>query len=215
MGTLEEMIDIARSADRVYLPNRYNRVFKDGYTDLTGRAVPTPGDRQLVAVENGVTFRFVRGRDVPRMVAEAAARYPNRLIAGFSGSDWCLEDAENNGERVLWASIGVEMGRVSLIATEAADSEALMTRYSDSALEGLEVATAYPNLVRGLARDGANIKLGIALNGCVESAADELGMEGFDMVSTGETLRQNGWKEVYPIYESLAALVVPAVGQVN
>jgi ATP phosphoribosyltransferase len=166
--------------------------------------------RVLSAEGDGVTYRFIRGRDIPLMVAKATMKNPGIRTVGLSGSEWCTEYVsapENTQRNVSWDVVGAKMGRVSLIAPEESDAELLRERLEDKELDTVEVATALPNLVRGLGRAGTNIEVGATLVGAVESGAATLGMAGVDLVSSGETLRCNNFVEVLPLSESWPVLV--------
>ncbi len=75
-------------------------------------------------------------------------------------------------------------------------------------LEGLRIATSYPNLLnRYLTEKGVNFKSSL-LNGSVELAPRAgLADAVCDLVSSGATLDANGLKEVEVIYRSTATLI--------
>ncbi|NQZ39722.1 MAG: ATP phosphoribosyltransferase [Moritella sp.] len=92
--------------------------------------------------------------------------------------------------------------RLSIATTEEFDYQ------GPQSLEGLRIATSYPELLkRYLDEQGINFK-SVMLNGSVEVApragiADAI----CDLVSTGATLEANGLKEVQDIFHSKAVLI--------
>lgn len=217
MSKFEKAEASARSAQQVFMPNRYQGEFFRAWERLTGRTVPSVDDRVLSAEADGIRYRFFRGRDVPLMVARASLKSPEVCTVGFSGSEWCEDYADASGidaKGISWETVGKQMGRISLIAPKESDVDQLRAQLNDNDFDAIEVATALPNLVSGLGRTRRNIRVGAAVVGCVESAAAALGIPGVDLVSSGETLRRNGFIEVEQLSESWPVLVTAVSGDV-
>jgi ATP phosphoribosyltransferase len=77
-----------------------------------------------------------------------------------------------------------------------------------TSLEGLRIATSYPNLLKDyLERNGIKAEV-MTISGSVE-IAPRLGLaDGIcDLVATGRTLEENYLQEVYPVFSSQAVLI--------
>ena len=152
-------------------------------------------DRSLTfASEDGAT-RIIRVRafDVATFVAHGAAQ------AGIVGSD-VVEEFDYDD---LYAPVDLDIGhcRLSVAAPEG-----------ESGLQGrghLRVATKYPGITsRYFERQGIQAEC-VKLNGAME-IAPSLGLASriVDLVSTGQTLKQNGLVEVARILDVSARLIV-------
>jgi ATP phosphoribosyltransferase len=152
-----------------------------------------PKDLHVVDTVNQVEFFYLRPRDIATYVGEGA------LDAGFTGLDLLL-DSRSNAEVVASLEFGGSTFRFA----------GPVGKFSDlQQLQGLRVATAYPNLVEDFLKlHGVRAHL-VALDGAVEVAV-RLGVADAvaDVVSTGNTLRQAGLEIFGPvILESVAQLI--------
>jgi ATP phosphoribosyltransferase len=136
-----------------------------------------PKDLHVVDTLNDVEFFYLRPRDIATYVGEGA------LDAGFTGLDLLL-DSRSDAEKVANLNFG---GSTFRFAGPAGAFTSLQQ------LQGLRVATAYPNLVEDFLKlHGVRVHL-VALDGAVEVAV-RLGVADAvaDVVSTGNTLRLPG-----------------------
>lgn len=151
--------------------------------------------RKLVFDEEGFRFLVVRAQDVPTYVEHGAADL------GVVGKDVLLELQPE-----VYEPLDLGFGACRLVAAEPA---AARERGGASAWSHLRVATKYPRLTEAhFRRRGTQVEI-IKLYGSIELAplvglADQV----VDLVSTGETLRQNGLVEVETILESTCRLIV-------
>ncbi len=153
------------------------------------------GNRSLsFACEDSAT-RIIRVRafDVATFVAFGAAQ------AGIVGSD-VIEEFDFSE---LYAPVDLAIGhcRLSLAAPAGAKQS--------GGISHIRVATKYPNVTqRWFERQGVQAEC-IKLNGAMELAPG-LGLAGqiVDLVSTGQTLKDNGLVEIATIMEVSARLIV-------
>jgi ATP phosphoribosyltransferase len=144
----------------------------------------------------------VRDDDIPGLIMDGVADL------GFIGENE-LEEKELERKRLgqpadyqLLKRMTFGGCRLSIATTEEFDYQ------GPQSLEGLRVATSYPELLkRYLDEQGVSFK-SVMLNGSVEVApragiADAI----CDLVSTGATLEANGLKEVQDIFHSKAVLI--------
>jgi ATP phosphoribosyltransferase len=146
------------------------------------------------ASEDGAT-RIIRVRafDVATFVAHGAAQ------AGIVGSD-VIEEFDYPD---LYAPVDLGIGRCRLSVAAVASQPALLNR------SHLRVATKYPALARRhFERQGIQAEC-VKLNGAMEIApALGLATTIVDLVSSGQTLRENGLVERAVILEVSARLIV-------
>ena len=157
-----------------------------------------PKDLHLVDTENNIEFFYLRPRDIATYVGEGS------LDAGFTGLDLLL-DSRSKAESVADLKFGESTFRFAGPAGKYKTIEDL---------EGLRVATAYPNLVEDfLKKSGVAVKL-VQLDGAVESAV-RLGVADAvaDVVSTGNTLRQAGLEIFGPTLLRSTAQLISAPGK--
>ncbi len=164
---------------------------------------PEPGffDKDNRALEfstnhNDVRIIRVRAFDVATFVAHGAAQI------GIVGSDVIEEFAYSE----LYAPVDLGIGKCRLSVAEPKDAdpaEALST------LSHVRVATKYPELARRWFADkGVQAEL-VKLNGAMELApALGLSRRIVDLVSTGQTLKENGLVETETIMDISARLIV-------
>lgn len=205
----EMMREIIESSQEIYLPNRYQKPFVDALQMCADIEVPTQVGRKLVQVSEGRTFRWMRGRDIPRIIALVDKARPDANAIGLTGSDWCQEYiVEKTNRQVSWYDMGSvkPMGRLAIISPPGVDSEILQARLRSG--DTVPVVTVYPNIaeiyVPKILYPGFKTSPCVVVNGGVEGVADALNMPGLDMVSKGDTVRENGFtiienlQEVYP-----------------
>ena len=163
-----------------------------------GYAQRQPNSKDLVLYDeaNGVEFFYLRPRDVAVYVGEGV------LDLGITGRDIVVESGAAATE-VMQLGFGASRFRFAAPAGSGLDV---------AGLDGLRLATSYPNLVSGyLAERNVTARL-IELDGAVESSI-RLGIADAiaDVVETGTTLRQAGL-ELFgdPILTSEAVLITSA-----
>lgn len=157
-------------------------------------------DKELNVVDaaNEVEFFFLRPKDIAIYVAEG------RLDLGITGRD-LAGDSLADVEEVLGLGFGGSTFRYAAPADE---------HWTVEGLDGKRIATSYPNLVRkDIAERGMEAEV-IRLDGAVEISI-HLGVADViaDVVSTGNTLRQQG---LAPFGESIItseAVVVKRTGR--
>ena len=163
--------------------------------------VPEPafhdkGDRRLAFACEGGEAQVIRVRafDVATFVAHGAAQ------AGIVGSD-VIEEFDYSD---LYAPVDLRIGRCRLSVAEPAAGAASIDGASH-----VRVATKYPQVTRrhfeALGVQAECVKL----NGAME-IAPALGLAGriVDLVSSGQTLKENGLVETAAIMEVTARLIV-------
>lgn len=136
----------------------------------------------------------VRAFDVATFVAHGAAQI------GIVGSD-VIEEFDYSD---LYAPVDLDIGHCHLAVAEPAAQAAMASRDSH-----LRVATKYPNLTRRhFERMGVQAEC-VKLNGAME-IAPALGLAGriVDLVSSGQTLKDNGLVETSRILDITARLIV-------
>ncbi len=151
--------------------------------------------RKLVFDEPGYRFLVVRAQDVVTYVEHGAADL------GVVGKDVLLEQQPE-----VYEPLDLGFGYCRLMVAEA---RAQRERGGPSAWSSLRIATKYPRLAEAhFRKKGVPVEI-IKLYGSIELAplvglADQI----VDLVSTGETLLQNGLVEVETILESTCRLIV-------
>ncbi len=154
------------------------------------------GDRRLAFTCEDENYRLIRVRafDVATFVAHGAAQ------AGIVGAD-VIEEFDYSD---LYAPVDLGIGRCRLSVAEPAAGAASI----DGATH-VRVATKYPNLTRRhFEARGVQAEC-VKLNGAME-IAPALGLAGriVDLVSSGQTLKDNGLVETATIMEVTARLIV-------
>ena len=164
---------------------------------LADAGIPVPSDDRRLIVEipgQPLEVLFARTDDIPTLIADGAAD------VGVAGGNQLLEHGDD-GVAVL-AELGY--GTCSLVIAAPAESDIR----SRGDLAGRRIATSHPViLARHLAASGIDASV-VTLSGSIElapalGAADAI----CDLVSTGETLRQNGLRPVETILRSQAVLL--------
>ena len=153
-------------------------------------------NRALSFGTNRADMRIIRVRafDVATFVAHGAAQI------GIVGSD-VVEEFDYSD---LYAPVDLDIGHCRLSVAEPAQGA--------DAIDGashLRVATKYPNLTRRHFEERGIQAECVKLNGAME-LAPSLGLSGriVDLVSTGQTLKDNGLVETSRILDISARLIV-------
>jgi ATP phosphoribosyltransferase len=140
-------------------------------------------------------YMIVRATDVPTYVEYGCADL------GIVGKDTLLEQ-----EKELYEPLDLGFGYCRLMVAEPAE----LSRDDDPASwSNIRIATKYPNITeKYFAGKGVQVEI-IKLYGSIELAPlVGLSERIVDLVSTGETLRQNGLVEVETIAEITTRLIV-------
>ncbi len=151
--------------------------------------------RRLVFDVPGYRFLVVRGQDVATYVEHGAADL------GVVGKDVLLEQ-----EPEVYEPLDLGFGYCRLVLAEPRNSR---IRGGAGGWSRVRVATKYPRLAEAhFRRKGIQVEV-IKLYGSIELAPlVGLSEQIVDLVSSGETLRQNGLVEVETIFESTCRLIV-------
>lgn len=204
----KEMIE---SSKEIYLPNRYQQPFIDALQQYADIEVPAQVGRRLAERSNGRTFRWMRGRDIPRVIARINATRPDTNAVGFTGSDWCQEYiVDRTNATVDWYALysAPRMGRLAIIAPPSLDGKKIEEQLYKG--DPVSVVTVYPNIANIFVpklSPGFNTSSDLVVNGGVEGVADALGMPAIDLVSSGDTVRENGFTVVEKLQEVFPAMV--------
>jgi len=153
--------------------------------------------RKLIFEDEASRMRYmiVRATDVPTYVEYGAADM------GIVGKDTLMEQ-----EKDLYEPLDLRFGQCRLMVAEPAN----LARTDDpSRWSNIRIATKYPNITeKYFAAKGIQVEI-IKLYGSIELAPlVGLSERIVDLVSTGETLRQNGLVEVETIAEITTRLIV-------
>ncbi|HWI41494.1 MAG TPA: ATP phosphoribosyltransferase [Verrucomicrobiae bacterium] len=153
--------------------------------------------RKLIFENEAQKMRYmvVRATDVPTYVEYGSADL------GIVGKDTLLEQ-----EKDLYEPLDLKFGYCRLMVAEPAE----LSREDDpSTWTSIRIATKYPNVTeKYFARKGVQAEI-VKLYGSIELAPlVGLSERIVDLVSTGETLRQNGLVEVETIAEITTRLIV-------
>lgn len=165
-------------------------VFARGGFDLA----PVLGDsRRLVHDCGPLRVLVLRSSDVPTYVAHGAADL------GVAGSDVLVEHDED-----LYEPLDLRIGMCRMIVAERADAPV-----DERSQAHVRYATKYPRTTRAyLQRRGLTAEV-IELSGAIElGPLTGLSHRIVDITQTGETLRQNGLREVDTVAEVSSRLVV-------
>ena len=160
---------------------------EDAFHDKTNRSLTFACQRDDMALIR------VRAFDVATFVAHGAAQM------GIVGSD-VIEEFDYSD---LYAPVDLDIGHCHLAVAEPVDADGAR------GASHLRVATKYPNLTRRFfERQGIQAEC-VKLNGAME-IAPSLGLAGriVDLVSTGQTLKDNGLVERERILDISARLIV-------
>ena len=156
------------------------------------------GDTRKLIFENTaqrMRYMIVRATDVPTYVEYGSADL------GIVGKDTLLEQ-----DKDLYEPLDLKFGYCRLMVAEPAE----LSRTDDPASwSNIRIATKYPNITeKYFGGKGVQVEI-IKLYGSIELAPlVGLSERIVDLVSTGETLRQNGLVEVETIAEITTRLIV-------
>ena len=145
--------------------------------------------------EERMRYMVVRATDVPTYVEYGCADL------GIVGKDTLLEQ-----EKDVYEPLDLKFGYCRLMVAEPAE---LSQNDDPTSWSNIRIATKYPNVTeKYFAAKGVQVEI-IKLYGSIELAPlVGLSERIVDLVSTGETLRQNGLVEVETIAEITTRLIV-------
>ena len=187
---------MSRQRLRIAVPSK-GRLAEPTLRLLAEAGIPVPADDRRLLVEvpgQAAEVLFVRTDDIPTLVRDGAADL------GVAGGNQLLE----HGDGGLAALADLGFGRCTLVVAVPAASPCA----SLADLAGARIATSHPVVLRHrLAAEGIAAEV-VTLSGSVElapmiGAADAI----CDLVSTGETLRQNGLRPIAEILRSEAVMI--------
>jgi ATP phosphoribosyltransferase len=149
--------------------------------------------RKLTHDTAGLRILVVRSQDVPTYVEHGAADL------GIAGRDVLEEDRPD-----VYEPLDLGLGACRMVVAELQDRPV-----DERNLVHVRIATKYPQVTRRWLEAGGRFAEVIKLYGSVELApvvglADRI----VDLVSSGETLRQNGLREVDTIFAVTSRLIV-------
>ena len=184
------------SALRIAVPSK-GRLAEPTRRLLSEAGIPIPADdrRLLVPVEaQGVEILYARTDDIPTLLRDGAAD------VGVVGGNQLAE----HGQEGLGVLVPLGFGACTLAL--AAPVESGIT--SVDGLAGRRIATSHPNVLRTYLAEHGLVADVTTLSGSIElaptiGAADVI----CDLVSTGETLRQNGLRTIDTVLRSEAVLI--------
>ena len=160
-----------------------------------GIRIGNGGKGKLKAVSNTFPLEilFLRDDDIPECVADGIAH------VGIVGENVVRE---KDRQVEIIERLGFARCRLSI----AVPKQMNYTGLED--LNGLKIATSYPNILRKFLKEKALQAEIYEINGSVE-IAPSIGLADviFDIVSTGSTLLSNGLKEVETVLKSEAVLI--------
>ena len=170
------------------------RIYKEIREQLNNSDINLKEDkRKLIfgSSEKNIQFSILRGWDIPKFVSYGA------VDIGIVGKDVLLETDEENFFEVLDLEIG--KCRLSLAAKEKKVSE----------LAGSTIATKFSKETNKFLSENFIDAEIIKLKGSIE-IAPILGIADFivDLVNTGNTLKENGLKELKVLKEISTRLIV-------
>jgi len=160
-----------------------------------GLLVGNGGERRLKAESSNFPMRilFLRDDDIPECVADGIADL------GIVGENVYYEKAR---PLKIVERLGFAKCRLAI----AVPKDCVYEKLSD--LNGLSIATSYPNILRRFLAENRLTAEIHEISGSVEIAPGiGLAQAIFDIVSTGSTLLANGLKEVVTVIKSEAVLV--------
>jgi len=145
--------------------------------------------------EEKMRFMVVRASDVPTYVEYGAADI------GVVGKDVLMEQGKN-----IYEPLDLKIGYCRMVVAEP---EVLRDQDNPSEWTHVRIATKFPNITEDYFRKkGVQVEL-IKLYGSIELAPlVGLSERIVDLVSSGETLKQNGLVEVEQIMEVTSRLIV-------
>lgn len=151
------------------------------------------GQLKVITSDYPAELLFLRNSDIPQYVADGV------VDLGIVGSNILVEE---QAAVSIVQSLNFSKCRVSFAVPKSSDIRTVQD------LAGKRIATSYPNTVeRYLGSCGIQADIH-TISGSVEIAPSlDLADAVADIVSTGNTLFQNGLREVFPFLESEAVLI--------
>ncbi len=164
----------------------------------------TVNEQRLIAHSDNMPIDLLRVRDddIPGLVMDGV------VDMGIIGEN-VLEEEQIERERLGKPSVCVKLRELDFGTCRLSLAVPNEFNYEDAAsLEGLRIATSYPNLLRRYMQ-----KKGIFYNDCMLKGSVEVAPRAglsdaiCDLVSTGATLEANGLYETEVIYRSSACII--------
>lgn len=205
--------ELALEAEQVLVPNRYAEPFVDAFQELTGIEMPVPRDRKQTVESDGKVYRYLRGRNIPKVAWLAWKSDPGTRTIGLTGGEWAAEYRASGKVGSLCLSAyqmtDKRLGRLAVIAPPS-----LKRPLSPSILQARDSLTPVVTVFKDLtiafgASDQCNIFPEVVLDGGLESVSDMLGMPALDLVCKEETVRQNNFtivKDLMDVYPTLVTV---------
>jgi ATP phosphoribosyltransferase len=181
---------------RIAVPSK-GRLAAPTVTLLQAAGIPVPADdrRLLVPVpDQNVELLFARTDDIPTLIRDGAAD------VGVAGSNQLLEYGSEGVEEL--SRLGFGACRLDI----AVPTDSAIRTTAD--LTGRRIATSHPVVLKAYLAEQGIDAIVVTLSGSVELAPTIGAAEAVcDLVSTGETLRQNGLRPIETILRSEAVLL--------
>ena len=158
-------------------------------------------DRQLVysIPEAPIDLLFVRDDDIPALVSNGVCDFG---IVGLNVFQETKYEKQGNFNAEIFAPLGIAKCRLAIAVPENKKLDTL------SDLNNLKIATTYPAIVKNFLKEKELNSQVVYLSGSVEIAPQlQLSDVIADIVSSGETLKENNLKEVVTILDSEAVLI--------
>jgi len=164
----------------------------------------TVNEQRLIAHSDNMPIDLLRVRDddIPGLVMDGV------VDMGIIGEN-VLEEEQIERERLDKPSTCIKLRELDFGACRLSLAVPNEFNYEDAAsLEGLRIATSYPNLLRRYMQ-----RKGITYNDCMLKGSVEVAPRAglsdaiCDLVSTGATLEANGLYETEVIYQSKACII--------
>ncbi len=164
----------------------------------------TVNEQRLIAHSDNMPIDLLRVRDddIPGLVMDGV------VDMGIIGEN-VLEEEQIERERLDKPSTCIKLRELDFGACRLSLAVPNEFNYEDAAsLEGLRIATSYPNLLRRYMQ-----RKGISYNDCMLKGSVEVAPRAglsdaiCDLVSTGATLEANGLYETEVIYQSKACII--------
>jgi ATP phosphoribosyltransferase len=183
----------------------------EAFEAVTDIEVPSFRDRKLMALSQGREFFLLKGKDIPGLVDGGF------VDLGTTGSDSCSEYA--NTESIRYERIAESMCRLVLMCEEE-KREAVEASLDGRHWNMMAVVTSKPKDLntfaswRDLPLKAVELPPGITLSGSLEVMTQLLGSMGVelvaDLVTSGNTARQNNLVEIMTLMNIYPALVQKA-----
>ncbi len=184
---------------RIALPSK-GRMAEPSYRLFRDAGMPFEPDGRRLRLplpEHTAEILFARADDIPVWVEDRA------VDCGVAGANQVTESGVDVATRL---KLGFGRCRLALAAPVAGGVRTVLD------LEGRRIATSFPRTVGGFLGGHGVTATCIPITGSVELAPALGAAEAIaDLVSSGETLRQNGLAEFETILDSEAVLIAPRV----